>query len=380
MLYDIITYLPMFITLFWAIILFATCGKKGKAKMIFGIFMSVSFLLYLSHAIYFQKVENTYLFIDPIYTFATLSVYPLFYWYIVQLTTDRNYNFNKLYLFIPAVVLSTLTATFYILMDSGERYDYIHHFLFGNDAIKTSSNLVKAQIYTYITSRISFIIIIIHVYFSGRPIVIKYNQKITNYFSNLNQKTIYWVNQMLNSFILVSIASIILNTLGRSYFLDSSYLLGIPCFIFSILYFSLGYLGYHQKYDIGNLEIKEMDLSYSTLNKNNNKLIKGLTTQFEINKVYHQHELKITDLASLMNTNRTYLSKLINQEFACSFNEYVNSYRIAEAKELIERFPDESLDQIAIKVGYGSLSTFFRTFKLQEGITPSHLKKSIKKK
>ncbi|MDA3852955.1 MAG: helix-turn-helix domain-containing protein [Bacteroidales bacterium] len=381
MLYDIITYLPMFITLFWAIVLLATRGKEGRAKMMFGVFMSVSFLLYLSHAIYFQKVEEIYFFIDPIYTFATLAVYPLFYWYIRQLTTDKVYDFTKLYLLIPAVALSSLTAILYALMESGERSEYTHQFLFGNGVIEQPSTLIKAQTYTYITARISFVIIIIYVYFTGRPIVTKYNKKIANYFSNLNQKTIHWVNRMLNAFIFVSLASITLNTLGRSYFVDSSYLLGIPSFIFSLLFFFLGYLGYHQKYDISNLYMKDIGSSKTTTTIVNNtkKLLTGLSTQFDINKIYQQHELKITDLASLMNTNRTYLSNLINQEFSCSFNEYVNSYRVAEAKKLIKLLPDESLEEIAIKVGYGSLSTFIRTFKLQEGVTPNHFKKTSEK-
>ena len=342
----------------------------------FGIFMSVSFLLYLSHAIYFQKVEKIYLFIDPIYTFATLAVYPLYYWYMQQLTTAKEHSFKKQYLFTPAVVLSTLSAIIYILMDSGERSEYLHQFLFGNETIKGTAGLIKAQIYIYIATRISFVIIIIHVYFLGRPFIIKYNQKLANYFSNLTQKSIHWVNKMLNAFILVSISSITLNAIGRSYFLDSSYLLSIPSITYSILFFFLGYLGYNQKYDISNLDMKDIEPSKTGVENNKKKLLISLTTQFEVNKIYHQNELKITDLASLMNTNRTYISNLINQEFGCSFNEYVNGYRIAEAKKLIKHLPDESLEQIAIKVGYGSLSTFFRTFKLQEGMTPSHFKKT----
>lgn len=382
MLYDLIIYTPMFTALFWSIVLLTTRGREGRAKMIFGIFMFVSFLLYLSHAVYFQEVERAYLFIDPIYTFATLSVYPLYYWYIRQLTVDRAINFNHLNLLIPATLLSGLTAIFYALMDSGERSHYIHQFIFGNGVIDLPSTLIWAQVYTYIVARFTFVIIIFYVFFKGRPSVKKYNQRIANHFSNLSKKTIHWVNKMLYLFIATSILSITLNFLGRSFFLDSPYLLAIPSVIFTSLYFSIGFLAYHQKYDISNVNMPAVETSNTNdiEPKGNNKLLKSLIIEFEENKVYRQQELKITELAALMNTNRTYISNLINQEFKCSFNEYVNRFRIEEAKQLIVANNEEPMEQIAIKVGYGSLSTFFRTFKIQEGMTPSHFKKIKQKK
>lgn len=340
--------------------------------------MGVSFLLYLSHAIYFQNIEGTYLIFDPLYTFATLAVYPLYYWYIMQLTTTNEIDYKYLKLFIPAIVLSSTTAIIYLLMDSAERSEYLRHFLYRKGNIESTSALIKAQIHINTTVRISFIIIIIHVYFKGRSTVIKYNQKIADYFSNINQKTIHWVSGMLNGFIAISALSVALNALGRSFFLDSSLLLALPSLLFSIIFFWLGHLAYHQKYDISNIGMNDLDSENIHLHgdRTNDKLLQSLTSQFEISKIYRKQELKITDLASLLNTNRTYISNLINQEFGCSFNEYVNRYRISEAKSLIQDTPNESLEQIAIKVGYGSLSTFFRTFKTQEGMTPSHFKKA----
>lgn len=369
----------MFTVLFWAVVLLATRGNEGRAKIVFGIFMFVSFLLYFSHAVYFQQVENFYLYIDPIYTFATLSVYPLYYWYIRQLTTDRLFDFKNLYLFVPAVVLSSLTGIFYILMDSGERSLYIHQFIFGHGSIETPSTIIKAQVNTYILARISFVIIIIATYFKGRPTVIKYNQKIADHFSNLNKKSIHWVNRMLSLFIITSFLTIALNALGRSFFLDSPYLLAIPSVIFTVLFFSLGYLAFYQKYDISNLDIPTNEIiKVKTISKKNHSLLLNkLNDEFVKKKIYRQQELKITELASIINTNRTYISNLINQEFGCSFNEHVNRYRIAEAKELLNN-SEESMEEIATKVGYGSTSTFFRSFKTQVGLTPNRYKMRIR--
>jgi len=379
MLFDIITYLPMFITLFWAIILISTRGKEGKSKIVLGIFMSVSFLLYLSHAVYFHKIESTYIFFDPIYTFATLAVYPIYYWYIKKLTSNDSYEFNNLNLLLPALTLSILSAITYSLMDSGERSHFAHQYLFDNGNIDLPSTLIKIQTYIHIATRVCFYIITIFVFFCSKKVIRAHNERLANYFSNINSQTIHWVNLTLTIMLSISIASLTLNTLGRTFFLESKYTLAIPSFIFSLIYFFIGYLGYKHKNNVENLHLSDLTQAKHKViaDRNSDKLLSNLISQFKNHKVYHDHELKITDLAALLNTNRTYISTLINQEFACSFNEYVNRYRIQEAKDLISKYPEMSLEKIALRVGYGSLSTFFRTFKIQEGKTPNHYKQEV---
>lgn len=382
MLYDLITYLPMFITLFWVMILLTTREKQRKAKVIFALFMIVAFIMYLSHAIYFQGIEEAYLYIDPVYTFMTLAIYPLYFWYIQQLTTDKEYNFKHLYLLLPALILSLLTALIYILMEDGERSQYIHQFLFGHGTIDDPSFLIQAQTYTYRLTRIISVILILYVFFRGRPTVVRYNKKLAEYYSNLTNKSIHWVNRILNASIVIYLLSIGLHIIGRPFFFGSPKLLLIPSLIFSIILFSIGYLGHYQKFDISNLDMPDLEenKSHRTLNKNVEQLLEKFIEQFDKNKIYHQNELKITDLASSLNTNRTYISNLINQYFECSFNEYVNRYRITEAKELINTSPEKSLEDIAVSVGYNSLSTFSRTFKQQEDIAPSHYRTLLKRK
>lgn len=68
------------------------------------------------------------------------------------------------------------------------------------------------------------------------------------------------------------------------------------------------------------------------------------------------------------------LRKLINQELNFrNFNDFLNQYRIEEAKL---RLQDRELDRlpiltIAMDLGYGSIGPFNRAFKEREGMTPS---------
>ena len=77
--YNVAIFSPMFVSLFWAILLLLVPGKSNKAKHFLGMFMIGAFVVYLSHAIFFSKQIELYLFFDPIYVFATLSVILYFF-------------------------------------------------------------------------------------------------------------------------------------------------------------------------------------------------------------------------------------------------------------------------------------------------------------
>ena len=66
-------------------------------------------------------------------------------------------------------------------------------------------------------------------------------------------------------------------------------------------------------------------------------------------------------MALAAGTNRTYLSRYFNRQNGQTFYDYVNSYRIQYAENLLKstNFP---LPEIAIKSGFNSISTFRRVF------------------
>lgn len=391
MLYDIVKYTPAYISLFWGILLLIQGVKGDKPKCMLSFFMFTCFFLYLSHAIYFSKNTQLYLFFDPIYSFVTLAVYPLIYWYVKLLTKEKECNTKNLWMFLPAGIMSLSCIGHYIIMDGAERQEYISEFLFNKGQIMTTSAVVKAQIYSYILERTLFVILVAYTVTKSNILISRYNKQIANHYSDTENKTIGWLKFIIWGLTFTAFASIALTLIGRCTFLTCIYLLAIPSFTFSALIFSIGYMGYSQDLNIGNLELDEPEKEnieeITSKDKENEEehiidemvdskgeLILSLEKLFDNDKIYRKRELKISELASSMNSNRTYISNLINTEYGCSFNEFVNGYRIKEAKKLILRRPDDSLDQIAEKVGYGSSSTFLRTFKQREGITPSKFK------
>ena len=374
---DLIVYTPMYVTFFWAVVLLITKRENNRAKFFLGGFMFIAFLLYFSHAIFFERIVSVYSVIDPLYIFSSLSVYPLYYWYIKLLTVETEFKWYNLRLLIPAVVFSLSSLILYQIMSENERIEYVLGFLVKSktDIIYTSA--MQLQKLVYIGSRLVFTVQIIYFVILGHRLVRNYNKQIANYYSNLESRSILWVNYILYSLVITSAASIIFNLIGRSYFMDSKILLLIPSIIFSVLLFFIGLQGYMQNHTVTDMEFADLDdKTDASQNYNISRLNEKLIDLFVNEEIYKYPDLKITYVTEKLNTNRTYVSKHINTEFSCTFNEFVNRYRIEEAKRLLsdKSMKNFSLNHISEKSGFGSMGSFMRVFKEMEGITPGQFR------
>ncbi len=369
---DLIVYTPMYVTFFWSVVLLLSKQEKNRARFLLGIFMFMAFLVYLSHAIFFQKTVDVYQVFDPIYIFSSLSVYPLYYWYIKLLTVETRLHWTNLRMLLPGALFGLIAFGLYLQMPEGEKYRYIEKFLLSSPLISDDSILISLQKWNYILSRVVFSIQVIFFLVKGRKLVLKYNRQVANFYSNLESRTLAWVKYLLYSFVATSIASVIFNTIGRDYFLDSIFLLLIPSSVFSVLLFFIGLLGYKQNHTVVDLRRDEKNDSVVLEEKPKEKLREQLVDLFDQKNIYRKPDLKITEVASLIGTNRSYVSSLINNSFSCSFNEYVNEYRVIEAKKLLtdESKQHYSLNYIAEAAGFGSVGTFIRVFRTFEDMTP----------
>ncbi len=102
-------------------------------------------------------------------------------------------------------------------------------------------------------------------------------------------------------------------------------------------------------------------------------------------KIFLDPNLTLEKFADISQTNRTYFSQVLNENFHKSFNDLINEYRTEEAKNLLisDYSSNYTLEAISKKVGFNSISTFNRIFKKHTGITPSFFlniyKKNLKK-
>lgn len=102
------------------------------------------------------------------------------------------------------------------------------------------------------------------------------------------------------------------------------------------------------------------------------KLLMGrLITLFETEHIFTDENLNRQSLAKQLDTNATLLSEVIHQEsHGMKVSEYINSYRLMYACELLLKRKDLTVEAISSECGFSARSTFFRLFKQHTGMSP----------
>lgn len=104
---------------------------------------------------------------------------------------------------------------------------------------------------------------------------------------------------------------------------------------------------------------------------------KTLEEWMDREKPYRNPDFKLLDLAQVLPLNRTYLSQFIHREYDCSFYQFVNRYRIEEAKRLKRENPAMKILEASVRCGFSSPTVFSRTFTDIVGISPREWSKKL---
>lgn len=95
-------------------------------------------------------------------------------------------------------------------------------------------------------------------------------------------------------------------------------------------------------------------------------------------RIYRDSTLSRDKLAELVGTNRTYLSKVVNEQYGKSVSQLINSCRVNRAVELLSDLGcDMQMKVVEIESGFSSSSSFFRIFKDQVGMSPAKFREKI---
>lgn len=84
---------------------------------------------------------------------------------------------------------------------------------------------------------------------------------------------------------------------------------------------------------------------------------------------HFSEQITLTDVASHIYSNPTYLSRVIKTEVGIGFTELLTKLRIDAAKKLLKN-PAYKINEIAESVGYSNPRYFTFAFKKQTGLTP----------
>lgn len=92
---------------------------------------------------------------------------------------------------------------------------------------------------------------------------------------------------------------------------------------------------------------------------------------------HYREPLTIARLADELHLHRNYVSSVFSQRLHISFNDYLNSLRIEDARRLLSS-TDDTVTAIADAVGFETIRTFNRAFQRVCGMTPSEYRREKK--
>jgi len=95
-------------------------------------------------------------------------------------------------------------------------------------------------------------------------------------------------------------------------------------------------------------------------------------------KIYMEPDITLDSLAESLNIMPRDLSTLINRHFGINYYEFINRYRIEEAKRMLtsDEYKNTTITDIYLEVGFNSKSVFYTFFKKIEGITPTQCRQN----
>ena len=371
--------LPMFACGFWAVLIGCTLYFDGRNRgylMLF-LFMVMASLLYAGHCAFLNHFYSDMPVLDSLYSFANLAVYPLFYVYIVSMTSPESQLRHTWLYFIPSAVIGIMVSAIYIMMPPQE-LDYFVRIISYNEDFGSGTGLCKMMGYTRLAAKAVFAIEVVAVLIAGSRKIFAYNKSIEDYYADTEGKKLTAFQWYMYLFTACSFASFIFNFIGRSHFDSSAWMMAIPSLLFSSLLFGLGFIGFRQSFTIDHFEQEEsadeIIPESAPASKQEKPLIERIEEVVTKRQLYLRHNLKISDVAAELCTNRLYVSTAINEEMGISFSDYINRKRVNYAIHLMSVNPQLTIYEIADLSGFSSDKSFYRNFKNITGKSPKEIR------
>lgn len=101
-----------------------------------------------------------------------------------------------------------------------------------------------------------------------------------------------------------------------------------------------------------------------------NKLLFSL----EKEKIYKDPDLSLSKVTDIIKSNEKYVSSAISTYTNMNYNNFINSYRIQEAKLLIYENNRMNINEVMYASGFNSRTTFYEAFKKHTGMSPKQFK------
>ena len=277
---------------------------------------------------------------------------------------------------IPSAVIAAMVATIYIMMSSHDLETFVRIVSYNED-FGSGTGLCQVMGYVRLAAKIIFTIEVVMVLVAGSHKISSYNKSIKAYYADTEGKRLVVYQWFMYVFTACAVASIIFNFLGRYRFGDSPWTIAIPSLTFSSLLYLLGFISLRQTFTIDNFVQQQAEDASILENlpdcESENSLARRIEEVVTQQQLFLRHNVKVSDIAAELFTNRLYVSTAINDEIGVSFSDYINKKRIDYAIQLMRTNPQMTMCEIADRSGFSSDKSFYRNFKHFTGKSPKKI-------
>ena len=336
--------------------------------------------MYLALVVLFLSLSNLqYWFIDTKLTerFIWLSycyipmqwlILPMFYVYVCTFIKHRLSFHKKVLLCIPFIIVLLI-----ILAQNPYRY-------FVNNNYNLPSHF-EGGLYIYLELfSIGFNLLLMYLSYKA---VVSYEKKDLNTIELVKPQT-KWLKCLIYTGVIICFLWLIAIGVVLSLGVNTSVLFYPMWLIISLLIYYLGYVGLNKSLELKKrIELRAKRIEKAKKQKpikvDENSALNTVLKLIIEEKLFLDSKLNLTKVAKKVNLSEGYISQLINSNSNTNFNDYINSLRVNEAKEMLSdlEFNNYTIESIGLEAGFNSKTNFYAVFKKHTNKTPFQYKKEV---
>ena len=308
--------------------------------------------------------------------FPSLYFFPMVAYYIdgallylcFKALVFKDFSLTKidLFHFIPLMAYITFIGLVFYSKPQDIRLEMIN-----------SESFVYSASYVYM----EFLSKLIRVFYAIAcfSLISRYSSRVQDTNSNMEKVHLSWLRALVIGFLLVMVSEAIL---------VAAKIINIYTNFSFSLFVNIGLTGYYITFALVNLlvftavryfgafeQVNEIKITKKVRDERffQPELALSVDDAIRGGQIYMDPDITLDKLAESLKISPRDLSSLINRHFGINFYEFINRYRIEEAKRMLtsEEYKATTITDIYLKVGFNSKSVFYTFFKKLEGMTPS---------